>query len=110
MRKILPAVLLGGLFLLMLSALITTPQPEKNAPIPPPPAETAVAVLRPQEQPQTARQQPRTGEGRALRLRPCHADLPMLSPRATDANGRVLTACRYENSVYQVFRAGVAGG
>lgn len=109
MRKILPAVLLGGLFLLMLSALITTPQPEKTAPIPPP-AETAVAVLRPQEQPQTACQQPRTGEGRALRLRPCHADLPMLSPRATDANGRVLTACRYENSVYQVFRAGVAGG
>ena len=34
----------------------------------------------------------------------------MLLPRATDANGRVLTACRYENSVYQLFRAGVAGG
>ena len=109
MRKILPAVLLGGLFLLMLSALVTTPQPEPPAPIPTP-AETAAAVLRPQEQQQAACQQPRTGEGRALRLRLRHADLPLLSPRATDANGRVLTACRYENSVYQLFRAGVAGG
>lgn len=109
MRKILPAVLLGGLFLLMLSALITTPQLQKPAPIPPP-AETAAAVLRPQEQPQAACRQPRAGETRTLRLRLHRADLPMPPPRATDANGRVLTACRYENSVYQLFRAGVAGG
>ena len=27
-----------------------------------------------------------------------------------DANGRILTAARYENSVYQVFRPEVAGG
>ena len=30
--------------------------------------------------------------------------------RAFDSNGRVLTAVRYENSVYQVFRPEVAGG
>ena len=107
MRRILPAVLLGGLFLLMLSALVTTPQPEN--PIPPP-VETAVVMARQQEQPQTACQQPSAGETRTLRLRLHRADLPMMLPRATDANGRVLTACRYENSVYQLLRAGVAAG
>lgn len=109
MRKILPALLLGGLFLLMLSALVTTPQQERPAPIPPP-AETAVGVLRQEQQPRAVCRQPRAGDGRTLRMRLRRADFPALPPRATDANGRVLTACRYENSVYQVFRAGVAGG
>lgn len=113
MRKALYAVLLTGLFVLMLSALVVTPE---TADVPAPADLTADfrAVFRPLVSamvPDTADvPSGRTDAAMAV----CH--LPVLTPCAAllscarDANGRVLSAVRYENSVYQLFRPEVAGG
>lgn len=111
MRKALWAALLGGVFLLMLSALVVTPQDEaplqskrivpENAALCAMPQAAAIPAA--QEAPQPARE-------RAQQALPATETQPLPLPRETDANGRVLRATRYENCVYQVFRAGVAGG
>ena len=113
MRKALYAVLLTGLFVLMLSALVVTPEA----------AETPAAVdlsadfhavfrplvsaILPDAAAVTATQNADSAIFGALPvLLFCAAPLSALR----DANGRVLSAVRYENSVYQLFRPEVAGG
>ena len=111
-RKAVYALLLSGLFLLLLSALVVTPQTEAaQAPAPLPPMQAQAAVL-----PQPAADGCGAAQARPLDVRAalvcllaaCAFSLPRLAHR--DSNGRVLRAHRYENSVYQVFRPEVAGG
>lgn len=112
MRKVVYAVLLTGLFLLLLSALVVTPQTEAaQAPAPLSPMQAQAAVL-----PQPAADGCGAAQARPVEVRAalvcllaaCAFSLPRLAHR--DSNGRVIRALRYENSVYQVFRPEVAGG
>ena len=113
MRKALYAVLVTGLFVLMLSALVVSPET----------AETPAAVdwsadfhavFRPLVSailPDAAAvPSTQNADSAVLCMLPvfllCAAPLSALR----DANGRVLSAVRYENSVYQLFRPEVAGG
>jgi len=111
MRKALGAVCLTGLFVLLLSALVVTPSdavcspPPPVAdlhaaflPMPPPAAPTVDEAIRPL--------QPRMLLSALLTL----ASAALLLLPQCDSNGRVLTAARYENSVYHLFRPEVAGG
>ena len=107
--KILLTALVCGLFLLLLSALVVTPETETVLPEPQP--LTGLQM--------SARALPVCGDGGetarwGLVLAALFFCAPLcLLPRLSlsrDANGRVLRATRYENCVYQVFRAGVAGG
>lgn len=114
MRKALWALLCTGIFLLLLSALVVTPEtPAAAVAAPalpadfhaafqpallPPAADAADAVLR----------QTETGVGMLCAFALAAIALPR--PSHADANGRIITAVRYENSVYQVFRPEVAGG
>ena len=113
MRKAMGAVLLAGLFLLLLSALVVTPEAPADS-VPPALPENmhavfAPALLPPVQQMAQAKLKT-TDEGEpllcALALAACA--LPCCAP--ADADGRIVTAVRYENSVYQVFRPEVAGG
>ena len=113
MRKVLGTMLLAGLFLLMLSALVVTPEDAMPPPPLPPVANVKAAFV-----PAVSV----TGEWQAIacapgsaRQTPGAAVLPVLTallPAAgeRDSNGRILRHGRYENSVYQVFRPEVAGG
>lgn len=113
MRKAMGAVLLTGLFLLLLSALVVTPEASDR---PQPPAlpehmhaAFVPAMLPPVQEPAEARLRQADAGMTAL----CAvAEAACVPPRCApaDANGRVVTAVRYENSVYQVFRPGIAGG
>ena len=114
MRKALWAFLCTGIFLLMLSALVVTPEtPAAAGAVPvlpedlhavfrpavlPPPVDTADGGLR----------QAEIGMSLLCAFLLAAVVLPRLCP--TDANGRIITAVRYENSVYQLFRPEVAGG
>lgn len=111
-RKAVYAALLTGLFLLLLSALVVTPQAEAaQAPAPLTPMQAQAVVL-----PQPAADGCGMAQARPLDVRAalvcllaaCAFALPRLAHR--DSNGRVLCARRYENSVYIVFRPEVAGG
>lgn len=112
MRKALCAVLLTGLFVLLLSALVVTPQTEADAaPAPLPPMQTQAVALPqpPADGCGMAQARPEDVRAALVCLPACCAfALPGLMHR--DSNGRVLCALRYENSVYQVFRPEVAGG
>ncbi len=113
MRKAMYAVLLSGLFVLLLSALVVTPE----APAAPDVSDLRAdfqAVFRPlvsailPDAP--AAPASRSAHSAALFALPvvlfCAAPLSALR----DANGHVLSAVRYEDSVYQLFRPEVAGG
>lgn len=113
MRKVLYAVLLTGLFLLMLSALVVTPeaadaQPPVRMPL------NVQAVFLPAVS--TAVSDPAHLLSNRPDMRVMLSLVPVLLLCAAliwgvrDANGHVLTAVRYENSVYQVFHPEVAGG
>jgi len=113
MRKTAMAILLGGLFLLMLSALVVTPE-DAYAPAPPPSPRQYHAVFALPAQPPA----PVSAGMTAHRAQP--GLMPAASQTAApadwhaqgtrDSNGRVLSTARYENSVYEVFRAETAGG
>lgn len=113
MRRALYVVLLTGLFLLMLSALVVTPESREVSAAALPPSDVR-AVFRPL----VSAILPDAADAPSGRsdMRPVLSLLPALLlcavflPGARDANGRVLTAVRYENSVYQLFRPEVAGG
>ncbi len=113
MRKALYAVLLTGLFVLLLSALVVSPETAETPAEWNPPADFH-AVFRPVISAvlPAAADVPsnRISESAGIWILPvlflCAA--PLLALR--DANGRVLCAVRYENSVYQLFRPEVAGG
>lgn len=113
MRKAMGAVLFAGLFLLLLSALVVTPEASADS-VPPAPPENMHAVFAPALLPvvqEMAQSRLKTADESqpllcALALAGCA--LPCCAP--ADANGRIVTAVRYENSVYQVFRPEVAGG
>lgn len=113
MRKALYAVLLSGLFLLMLSALVVSPDAAEAQPPVREPVDfhTAFKPLVSAIMPDTA-----AAVTRCMDLRLILSVLPVLFLCAAlfcgvrDANGHVLTAARYENSVYQVFRPETAGG
>lgn len=113
MRRALYAVLLTGLFALMLSALVVAPE-APQAPVPPPLPQDFHAVFRPLISailPDAAALPSSQPELRpALGLTPLVLLCAVLLTGTRDANGRVLSAVRYENSVYQLFRPEVAGG
>jgi len=112
MRRALLGVLLTALFVLMLSALVVSPEvPEMPVPlfsrdvhavmVPMPPS-SAQADL-------TAPEHPAELRLLAVCLLPAAA-LRLLRPAAADSNGRILRAVRYENSFYSLFRPEVACG
>lgn len=113
MRRAMYAVLLAGLFVLMLSALVVPPE---NTDLQPPmrmPADFR-AAFRPLVSailPDAADAPESRSDVRILLLVLPLPALCAVPPTGTrDANGRVLCAHRYENSVYQLFRPEVAGG
>lgn len=111
MRRALWTLLFGGVFLLMLSALVVAP-PQEAPPAPqwPPPQDAALCALpRDASVPAANSPIPQT-ESRRMEAVAAQAPPPLSIPQNTDANGRVLRDGRYENCVYQVFRASVAGG
>lgn len=111
MRRALWTLLFGGVFLLMLSALVVAP-PQEPPPVPdwPMPTDTALCALPGNGSGPAAHQPvPRT-ENRQVEAVTARENCPLPLLRETDANGRVLRNGRYENCVYQVFRASVAGG
>ena len=113
MRRTLYAVLLAGLFLLMLSALVVTPESVENQP-PMRMPQDFHAIFRPV----ISAILPEAADAPAGRpaVQMILGFLPLLCLCAVppdgvrDANGRVLCALRYENSVYQLFRPEIAGG
>lgn len=113
MRRIVYAILVAGLFLLMLSSLVVAPEMPVDPPIVPLP-ENLHAVFHPLVSAILP-------EAAAAAERPECAKLTVSIPLLCvlyslaftlmrDANGRILTAPRYENSVYQLFRPEIAGG
>lgn len=114
MSKVFTIVAFCALFLLMLSALVVPTTAEsmpQSEPIPP-------SQLHAQFMPALLPAPDISSHG-GMRLNFVRIDsiilfaatalvLPTFLTR--DANGRVLTAMRYENSYYQVFRQEVAGG
>ncbi len=113
MRRALYSILLTGLFLLMLSALVVSPESADPNPPMRVPADFH-AAFRPLVSailPDT----PAVPSTRAdvhviLSILPLFSLCAVLFTLMRDANGRVLCAARYENSVYQLFRPEVAGG
>ena len=97
--------------MLMLSALVISPESEAPAPQP---VDWASARLLPLALPAPAMEQDaqRTPPPWTAALLGClYAALSAALPRLNrDANGRVLNAKRYENSFYQLFRQEIAGG
>ena len=116
MRKALGIAAMAGLFLLLLSALVVA-SPQESAlarhieppTIPPDVMLTALAspdgtlAVRANPGPQGTRMDARLDA-------PPMDGLKRQPEGRHDANGRVLTAPRYAQSVYQVFRAELAGG
>lgn len=113
MRRIVYAVLVAGLFLLMLSSLVVMPEMPSEQTIVPSP-ENLHAVFRPLISvvlPEAAAMPANRANTKLLvSVLPVFilCSVPLAFTR--DANGRVLTASRYENSVYQLFRPEIAGG
>lgn len=113
MRRIVYGILLSCVFLLALSALVVTPE----APVQPQPAH-APEELHAVFHPLVSVILPEAVEvpGNRTQMRLVIFALPLLGLCGApfickrDANGRVLTARRYENSVYQLFRPETAGG
>ena len=112
MRKVWYAVLLTGLFLLMLSALVVTPE----APVPAESPETR-AVLDAEFRPMVSALLPAADAPHLPDdVKPAALTIAAVMICAClftglrDANGRIISAARYENSVYQLFRPEVAGG
>ena len=111
MRKALGVAAMVGLFLLLLSALVVA-SPQEGAltrRIEPDAALAAMASID-----GTLAAQANSGaQGTRMDARldaPPTEGLRRESEGRRDANGRVLTAPRYAQSVYQVFRAEAAGG
>lgn len=112
--KVLLTVAFAAFFLLMLSSLVVS-APQEGVPREEPAAPSRInAQFLPMVPPTSELSVDRT-------VRPQHARLallPVLTLMALtlpvcfkrDANGRVLSARRYENSFYQLFRQEVAGG
>lgn len=116
MRKALGIAAIAGLFLLLLSALVvTSPQEGVSArrmePPGVPPDAAVVALASPDG---TLAAQANAGpQGTRVNARldaPPIDGLKRQPEGRRDANGRVLTAPRYAQSVYQVFRVEAAGG
>ena len=113
MRRALYGILLAGLFLLMLSSLVVTPENAASELPSHMPADIHATF-----RPLLSAMLPETTDAPVSRtaFRLILSALPLLSLCAVpiagvrDANGRVLCSLRYENSVYQLFRPEVAGG
>lgn len=113
MRKALWTICLTGLFLLLLSALVVTPEDAlPREPVPPLPANAPVFVVAAPAP--AALPADRETAGTEMRFFFALLAVPFLAAanpaHKHDSNGRVLTSARYENSVYQLFRPEVAGG
>ena len=113
MRRVLLTLLLAGLFLLMLSALVVTPETADAQPV----MDTARdfhAIFQPLISAILPGAADIPSSHPDLRLTLCLLPVLLLCAALLagghDANGHVLTAARYENSVYQLFRPEVAGG
>ena len=113
MRKFAIAVFITGLFVLMLSALVVTPE-AVAAPVTVRPAEEQHAVFlppadaympSPSEMPR-----PRCDMESSCTADPIVVQTGWNVQGMRDSNGRVLCALRYEDCVYQVFRPETAGG
>ncbi len=112
--RVLLTVAFAAFFLLMLSALVVA-APQEGVPREEPAAPSRLnAQFLPMVPPTSELSADRTARPQHARL----ALLPVLALMALthpvcfkrDANGRVLSARRYENSFYQLFRQEVAGG
>ena len=112
MRRFFFAFLLGGIFLLMLSTLVVSDTCAETPAASDRPPEHTVLVTMPASMPETpAKAGSDDTEDKASFLTiGSTADCDFPKAIASDANGRVLTALRYENSFYQVFHPEVAGG
>lgn len=112
MRKALYAVLWTGLFLLLLSTLVVTPEAASAADIlPPSSAQFHAFTLPAAPEPTCGADHPSFVQSRVFASSVSQKMEWAADPGAQhDSNGRVLTSVRYENSVYQVFRPEVAGG
>ena len=111
MRNVLFTLLFAGLFLLLLSALVVSAPPDGAEPMPSVPVNAALLPQPAQACEANGLSAMRPLLSHSLWL--CAVLAVLCLPAAShnrDANGRVLTAVRYENSVYQVFRPEVAGG
>ena len=113
MRKIAAAVFVTGLFVLMLSALVVTPA-QDAAPAQARSIDEQHAVFlmpvdangaMPSALPQSRYE---TDDEPVAVTAVSHTDWQAQGLR--DSNGHVLLALRYEDCVYQVFRAEIAGG
>ena len=113
MRKTAMVILLGGLFLLMLSALVVTPEDAAPPAVPSAPGQYHAVFALP-AQPPAPVSAGLTAHKAQTGLIPSAAEAVVpedwRSLGARDSNGRVLRAARYENSVYEVFRPEIAGG
>ena len=116
MRKALGIAAMAGLFLLLLSALVVA-SPQEGAlarRVEPPtmPPDVALAAM-PSADGMIATQANAGVQGTRMDARldaPPTDGLRRQPEGRHDANGRVLTAPRYAQSVYQVFRTELAGG
>ena len=113
MRKALWTICLTGLFLLLLSALVVTPEDAlPREPVPPLPANAQLFLAAaPAPAAPAADRESSGAETRFFFVLLC-ALFPAAAAaaRKCDSNGRILTSARYVNSVYQLFRPEVAGG
>ena len=112
MRKAFWAVVTIGLFLLLLSALVVTPETAVRESAPALPVDYHAVLMTPVCPVAPDPLQP----AGSFESRVCLYGFALLCAfvfvltARHDSNGRILTAARYENSVYQVFRPEVAGG
>jgi len=112
MRRALWTICLAGLFLLMLSALIVTPEDAApREPVPPLPANAQIFLAAaPAPAAQTADRESLGADMRFFFVLLCALFPAAAAAHKRDSNGRILTSARYVNSVYQLFRPEVAGG
>lgn len=114
MKKVLGTLLLTGVFLLLLSALVVTPedlQPRESVQIDPAQLQAVLAALPTAAPADAAQVTPvRAPMYKVLGRAETSATAALAAPRMRDANGHILMAQRYESCVYQLFRPEVAGG
>ncbi|MDD3335991.1 MAG: hypothetical protein PHI98_10815 [Eubacteriales bacterium] len=107
--KILLTVAFAGLFLLLLSALVVSPETEISGEEAALVGARLLPVALPSQDLGTLLNVQHAEPLRALTVLFTLSFLPLLTSKR-DANGRVLQSKRYENSFYQLFRQEVAGG
>ena len=113
MHRALFGVMLAGLFVLLLSALVVTPETEPPAVSPLMPHDfhaVMTSAALPSAQADLSAPEPAEELQMRSQLPKQHSADETCRRASADSNGRVLRSLRYENSFYQLFRPEVAGG